>query len=803
MWALITLSLVCKSIFVLSIQANIYADTPKVLAFGENDEVQILSDKAYRKSSDNSYEAHGNVIIKLGTDTIYGEKASISLATKVGKIWGNVRYAGPKFNLYGTQISYSLQKAEFSVKNAKLVDENFVLRGKEIVRHDSGVFKAIEAEFTTCKDCPESWSIQGQEVTVVPDDYISLKHAFVKINGVIIVYIPYVSLPIRKVRESGLLFPTIGLDFDEGFYFKQPIFWAINDNSDATFSPTVFGKRGNGLAVEYRNNLGKYSNIEFDGKTVNDKIWQPGKLDLEPSGKDEIRGAYKLNYFYHPNNKLSFWANSTYLTDLDIQSDYEEYFEKNIYMGSEKGSRLSTDYMGDSVIANLYSSFMSNSIFSDPEGFDTDYVQNTATLGVGHRPFNIFNSKGILSKINFYQNLKFDYFKQDVVNENLYYRNIQRFDYNPSLEFVLRPISHINIKMESGLDAQYYVLPTENTEKQNGYKYGNYVNTSMWVDIEKVYGRAYIQEEIVKPVLIEDTERNLIAKIPRSESEELDVRKLYRSSYKHSLKFGINHFYYNAQKYRGNERLGDQFALLEDNGRFDERDIIRGRNNTLQDVSTRTDLPESNTIELVFNNNILKKTPRPNYQMFKNFNYQLDNYEYSKIAYFNISQGLILEDNEEAATDTDDRLTRLAILSGLNLNNFSLNLSEYYFHTESKHITSLSMRHDLKRFQYELGFNYDSFSEDRRYFTIDVDFELNDIFSFRTGYYYDFELERVYESYLGTRYNPLNNCWVFDIEYRQKDEFVNNKLNLDQSISLKILINYNAKNFDSVFGVTL
>ena len=157
------------------------------MAFGENDEVQILSDKAYRKSSDNSYEAHGNVIIKLGNDTIYGEKASIALATKIGKIWGNVRYAGPKFNLYGTQISYSLQKAEFSVKNAKLVDENFVLRGKEIVRHDSGVFKAIEAEFTTCKDCPESWSIQGQEVTVVPDDYISLKHAFVKINGVTMV----------------------------------------------------------------------------------------------------------------------------------------------------------------------------------------------------------------------------------------------------------------------------------------------------------------------------------------------------------------------------------------------------------------------------------------------------------------------------------------------------------------------------------------------------------------------------------------------------------------------------------------
>lgn len=801
----ITLSLICKIFLVTSLSLNfsVHASTPQILAFGENDEVQILSDKAYRKSSDNSYEAHGNVIIKLGTDTIYGEKASISLASKLGKIWGNVRYTGAKFNLYGTEISYSLEKSEFSVKNAKLVDENFVLRGKKITRMNNGVFMAKEAEFTTCKDCPESWSIQGQEVTVVPDDYISMKNTFIKVNGVIILYIPYFSLPIRKLRESGVLFPTIGLDFDEGFYFHQPIFWAINDNSDMTFSPTVYGRRGNGLEVEYRNNLGTYSHLGFETRTVNDKIWQPGKLDIEPSGQAELRGAYQLNYFYHPNNNFSFSVNSTYLSDLDIQSDYEEYFNKDIYMGSEKGSKASSEFMGESLLLNLYSSFMSNSIYSDPEGFDTSYVQNTLSLGAGHRPFSLLNSKGILSKINFYQNLKFDYFKQDIVEEDLYYRNIQRFDYNPTLEFVFKPIFNINFKLEAGLDAQYYVLPTEETNKQNAYKYGNYVNSSIWIDVEKVYGRAFIQEEILEPVLIEDEERNLVAKIPRSKKEELSVKKLYRSSYKHSLKFGLNHSYYNAQKYRGNKRLGEQFAMLEDDGRFDERDIIRGRNNTLEDVSTRTDLPESNTIEFVFNNNILKKTPKESFEMFKNFNYQLDNYNYSKVAYFNISQGLILEDDENQDLTTNERLTRLSILGGLNFKNFNLGFSEYYFHTESKHITKLTMSHYMSRFEYKLGLNYDSFASDRRYFTADVKFSLNDTFSFRTGYYYDIELERMYESYLGTRYNPLNNCWVFDVEYRQKDEYVNNKLKLDKSISLKILINYNAKNFDSVFGVTL
>ncbi len=803
MWlAPTTLLLICKSILILG-SSHAHAATPKVLAFGENDEVQILSDKAYRKSSDNSYEAHGNVIIKLGTDTVYGEKASISLGTGLGKIWGNVRYTGAKFNLYGTEISYSLKKAEFKVKNAKLVDESFVLRGKEIVRKNSGVFTAKEAEFTTCKDCPESWSIQGQEVTVVPDDYISMKHTFIKINGVIIVYIPYIALPIRKVRESGLLFPTIGLDFDEGFFFRQPIFWAINENSDMTFSPTVYGRRGNGLELEYRNNLGKFSNFEFESRTVNDKIWQPGKLDIEASGEDEIRGAYELNYFYHPNNNISFLANSTYLSDLDIQSDYEEYFDKDIYMGNEKGTTVSTDYMGDSVLINLYSSFMSNSIFSDPEEFDSSYVQNTLSLGIGHKPFNILNSKGLLSKINFYQNLKFDYFKQDVVQENNYYRNIQRFDYNPTLEFVFKPIFNLNLKFEAGLDAQYYILPTEKSDKQNGYKYGNYVNTSIWFDIEKVYGRAFIQEEVIQPVFVEDDERNLIAKIPSTEKEELNVRKLYRSSYKHSIKLGLNHFYYNSQKYRGNAALGNQFALLQDDGRFDERDIIRGRNNTLEDVSTRTDLPESNTIEFVFNNNFLKKTPKANYEMFKNFNYQLDNYDYKKVAWFNISQGLILEDETNKELTTSERLTRLAIMGGLNFDKFQFNLSEYYFHTESKHITQLSLSQSMDRFEYKIGLNYDSFASERRYFTADIDFELNDTFSFRTGYYYDIDLERMYESYIGSRYNPLNNCWVFDVEYRQKDEYVNNKLKLDRSIALKILINYNAKNFDSVFGVTL
>ena len=40
--------------------------------------------------------------------------------------------------------------------------------------------------------------------------------------------------------------------------------------------------------------------------------------------------------------------------------------------------------------------------------------------------------------------------------------------------------------MTAGLDAQYYYLPTEKEDDNTGYKYGNFVKTAFWMDVEAI-----------------------------------------------------------------------------------------------------------------------------------------------------------------------------------------------------------------------------------------------------------------------------------------------------------------------------
>ena len=53
-------------------------------------------------------------------------------------------------------------------------------------------------------------------------------------------------------RASGLLPPAAGASSRLGAFYSQPYFWVIDDQSDATFVPSITTRSGGDLNVEYR-----------------------------------------------------------------------------------------------------------------------------------------------------------------------------------------------------------------------------------------------------------------------------------------------------------------------------------------------------------------------------------------------------------------------------------------------------------------------------------------------------------------------------------------------------------------------
>lgn len=771
----------------------------EILNFGENNQVQILSDKAYRKSNDNSYEAQGNVIIKLGNNSIYGEKASFSLLKQRSQVWGNVRYVGEDYTLYATELDYNLANQEITVKNAKLVDENFVILGKEIRKDKSGIIYAKEAEYTTCRDCPESWTILGKDVKVIPNQYVYLKHSFIKIKGVVVLYIPYLILPIKKDRESGVLFPKFGFDLERGFYFKQPYFQVLSNSADFTISPSNFGQRAIGSEFEFRKAINSDSEYTFFNMSAFDRIWRSQKTSTELESNRIFRQFTDSNLFYRPSNHFNLYSNIKYLSDLDIQSDYAPYFENKL-LANEYGSEAGAQFNYNFINVDFQSSFKNNSFFQNAKGFDHSYVQELANLDISHLPFAILENLGVINRVSFEQNVNFKYLKQNHEDFNSStIRNVTRIDYTPKLSLVTTFWDTLNFKSEVSFDYQLYHLPSqyqERTAAKSGQLYKNIIA----FDFEKSFGQAYIETITVPKVLEVQTQSDLISKIPNLNAKT-QQKKILHSSYKHLLSYEFAHSLYKSQKTSGNLNLFTQFERDDSSARFDERDILRGNDNVLFDSSTRTDLPESNTFEFSINNALLKKTPKENFNPFDSFKYNQNNFQTSKIFYFDVSQGILLGDTYD---DFSDRLTRLATTFGFTLGDMTFSGSEYFFHEKNKNITNLSISHKLSFIKYNVDYIYDSFSVQRRNFEGDFYFNFNDSLELRTGTKYNLETKRIYESYVGGLYRPNNNCWQFDLEYKLKDRLdTNNEIYQDKVISFNFLLNYSTKGFNSFLGLTL
>ena len=223
--------------------------------FNLGQKINILSDKAFRKSRENEFEAVGNVVITHLKNSIYGEKATINFTTGETEVMGNVRYISPEMTLYGTKLRYNFLTKEIDIDNARILSDNYIVTGKKIIQTSSEIIYAEEAEYTTCKDCPESWSIFGKKITIELGQYVRIQNAFIKVKGVTALYFPYLIFPIKQKRESGLLFPTLGFSSKDGVQYRQPFFYVIDDYKDLTLTPSTFGVRGLGGEFQYRQNF--------------------------------------------------------------------------------------------------------------------------------------------------------------------------------------------------------------------------------------------------------------------------------------------------------------------------------------------------------------------------------------------------------------------------------------------------------------------------------------------------------------------------------------------------------------------
>lgn len=188
-------------------------------------DMEIKADYIRYNRMDNLAWAKGHLNITMGEDTLSGEEGEINLESQGG-----------------------------TVKPGRLFlkKNNVHLKAAEIVRVAEDQYSLKEAIITTCDGDHPAWRFSCSQLDVTVEGYAKARHSTFWVKSLPVAYSPYLILPAKTKRQSGVLFPEFSYGERDGLSFNLPLYWAIDPCSDATFYQHYLSNRGWMEGIEYR-----------------------------------------------------------------------------------------------------------------------------------------------------------------------------------------------------------------------------------------------------------------------------------------------------------------------------------------------------------------------------------------------------------------------------------------------------------------------------------------------------------------------------------------------------------------------
>lgn len=326
--------------------------------------VNIESDQLSYDKDQDVYRASGNVIVTftdgflLADSVVYDKKTGDAFAD------GDVFILNKEDVLEGDKVRYNLSSKTGVVYRGKafLAENHFYLKGKEIQKKGENTYHIKDATATTCDGDDPSWRFTGSELDVTMEGYGTLKHGTFDIRNIPVLYAPYFIFPAKTKRQTGFLYPKAAYSRDNnGWDIELPFFWAISDNTDATFYQRYLEKRGWKEGMEFRYVISKDSFGTFYADYLNDTkdIDTKNNTEIE-DGLGRIWKGNQRRWSYYLNHETTFTPGFYLRTDIARVSDhwyFRDFSDSNYYLdnysqtGANKFQRIS--FFGDKSLASL------------------------------------------------------------------------------------------------------------------------------------------------------------------------------------------------------------------------------------------------------------------------------------------------------------------------------------------------------------------------------------------------------------------------------------------------------------------
>ena len=230
---------------------------------------QISADTVEYDAASTTYHARGNVIIEKQAARLVADSVSFNHKAMTAIADGHVVMTVGGDVLTGARVELNLDQETGVVHDGTvfLKENHFYIHGDRIEKTGKDTYRAEKGSITSCDGDRPDWVITGRTLKVTIDGYGTATHAVFRARDVPVLYTPYILFPAKTRRQTGLLFPEAGISSRWGFNWDQPLFWAINDSTDATLYTHYMQERGTKIGLEYRYALANdsYGVIKADG----------------------------------------------------------------------------------------------------------------------------------------------------------------------------------------------------------------------------------------------------------------------------------------------------------------------------------------------------------------------------------------------------------------------------------------------------------------------------------------------------------------------------------------------------------
>ena len=218
----------------------------------------ILRARELRGRPDLEAIAEGDVELRRGNVVIRADRLNYEQVEDLARAVGNVHISENGNVFSGPELQLKLQRFEGFFQSPTYRLGRFGTAGKadRIDFLDDQRAVATNATYTSCgldgAGTP-AWILSAGSVRIDQGANEGVaSNGVLRFYGVPILAAPSISFPLNDARKSGWLPPSIALDSNSGFQVGAPYYWNIAPNRDATFTPTLFSRRGAALDAEYR-----------------------------------------------------------------------------------------------------------------------------------------------------------------------------------------------------------------------------------------------------------------------------------------------------------------------------------------------------------------------------------------------------------------------------------------------------------------------------------------------------------------------------------------------------------------------